>query len=92
MGRWGGRGGEVMALSLLTVSKMVAPPHRDCPVAITTLTGARIMHPKTVSSASDCVRLSRTPGMVLLAHDLQKIVSALAKHLRKAVRIPVGHK
>jgi hypothetical protein len=50
------------------------------------------MYPKTVSSASDCVRLSRTPGMVLLAHDLQKIVSVLAKQLRKAVRNPIGHK
>jgi len=50
------------------------------------------MYPKTVSSAFDCVRLSRTPGMVLLAHDLRKIVSVLAKHLRKAVRIPIGHK
>ena len=77
-------------LSLLTVPKMVAPLHRGSRIsmAVSVLTGGQHMYSNTGSAATAPVGISRTPAIVSLVHDLQKIVLLLANRLSRVVRIP----
>jgi hypothetical protein len=43
------------------------------------------MYFNTGSSAPTTVRLSRTPGIIVLAHDIRKLVALLTKYVRKMV-------
>ena len=75
-------------LSLLTVPKMAASLHLAVLWLSSKLTGAQHMYSNTGSAATGRVGISRTPAVVSLVRDLQKIVLVLANRLSRVMHNP----